>query len=67
MADEVYADNVYDPDCEFVSCRRVAQEIGSNVQIVSYNSVSKGFIGECGLRVRVRLDSLHRCLLSCCL
>eukprot|EP00474_Spongospora_subterranea_P001343 CRZ01801.1 hypothetical protein [Spongospora subterranea] len=50
MADEVYADNVYAENCKFFSCRRVAYEMGVPVQMVSYNSISKGFTGECGLR-----------------
>lgn len=54
MADEVYQRNVYADDREFISFRRVLNEMGdpykSDVEIMSLHSVSKGLLGECGLR-----------------
>ena len=54
LADEVYQQNVYKPGKEFVSMRRVLHELGepysTEVELVSMNSVSKGVLGECGLR-----------------
>jgi len=54
MADEVYQQNVYKEGKEFLSLRRVLHEMGApyseDVELVSMNSVSKGVLGECGLR-----------------
>ena len=54
MADEVYQQNVYDESKEFISCRRVLHEMGApykdEVELISMHSVSKGILGECGLR-----------------
>lgn len=59
FADEVYQENVkYSDDAEpFTSFRAVATEKGfkaedgdSPLQMVSFHSTSKGFVGECGLR-----------------
>ena len=53
MADEVYQENVYDDARPFVSFKRVASELGAEaagLQLVSFHSVSKGFLGECGMR-----------------
>ena len=54
LADEVYQQNVYKPDKEFLSVRRVLHELGApysdEVEVISMNSVSKGILGECGLR-----------------
>lgn len=61
MADEVYQENSYVPEKPFNSFRKVAREMGygadgSNskgaapLQLVSFHSTSKGFLGECGLR-----------------
>jgi aspartate/methionine/tyrosine aminotransferase len=51
MADEVYQANVYYPDTDpWHSFRSVAMDLKSSVQLVSFHSVSKGFIGECGKR-----------------
>eukprot|EP01105_Mastigella_eilhardi_P020345 TRINITY_DN483_c0_g1_i13.p2 TRINITY_DN483_c0_g1~~TRINITY_DN483_c0_g1_i13.p2 ORF type:complete len:486 (-),score=165.94 TRINITY_DN483_c0_g1_i13:1888-3345(-) len=53
MADEVYQDNVYGGR-KFVSFRKVMFELGEpyskHLELVSYHSVSKGFMGECGKR-----------------
>lgn len=54
MADEVYQDNVYSPDCQFHSFKKVLYEMGpeyfNNVELVSFHSTSKGYTGECGFR-----------------
>lgn len=54
MADEVYQENIYASGKKFTSFRRVANEIGGDVerelQLLSFHSVSKGFLGECGRR-----------------
>ena len=54
MSDEVYQQNIYKDSGKFVSMRRALHEIGepfaSEVELVSMHSVSKGLLGECGLR-----------------
>jgi len=50
MADEVYQTNVYTDATPFRSFKRVAVEEKSPVALVSFHSVSKGFLGECGQR-----------------
>ncbi|KAK1173897.1 alanine aminotransferase 2-like [Acipenser oxyrinchus oxyrinchus] len=54
MADEVYQDNVFGDDCEFLSYKKVLFEMGPeyfhSVELTSFNSISKGFAGECGFR-----------------
>jgi len=53
FADEVYQDNVYDPSCKFHSFKKVMNEMGSpysKTELVSFHSVSKGYMGECGMR-----------------
>ncbi len=52
LADEVYQDNVYAEGKEFTSFRKAAAELGllTKVPIVSFNSISKGAVGECGRR-----------------
>ncbi|EMP32501.1 Alanine aminotransferase 2 [Chelonia mydas] len=54
MADEVYQDNVYAEGSEFHSFKKVLFELGpmysSVVELVSFHSISKGFMGECGFR-----------------
>ena len=53
LADEVYQANIY-TDVPFISFRKVLAEMGepyaSNVELISMHSVSKGILGECGLR-----------------
>lgn len=53
-ADEVYQQNIYAKDKEFVSVRKVLHQMGepysSEVELLSMNSISKGLLGECGLR-----------------
>ncbi|KAG9274633.1 alanine aminotransferase 2-like isoform X1 [Astyanax mexicanus] len=54
MADEVYQGCVFGKDSEFYSYKKVLSEMGppysTNVELASFHSVSKGFMGECGLR-----------------
>ncbi|KAM4641487.1 alanine aminotransferase 2-like isoform 1-T1 [Discoglossus pictus] len=54
MADEVYQDNVYAKGCVFHSFKKVLFEMGPKysdvVELVSFHSTSKGFMGECGFR-----------------
>ena len=54
MADEVYQENIYKNDGEFISMRRVLHELGepyrSSVELISMHSISKGLLGECGFR-----------------
>uniref|UniRef100_A0A914UHY2 alanine transaminase n=1 Tax=Plectus sambesii TaxID=2011161 RepID=A0A914UHY2_9BILA len=53
MADEVYQDNVYAKGSEFHSFKKVLTELGapySQMELASFHSCSKGFMGECGLR-----------------
>eukprot|EP00985_Skeletonema_marinoi_P035028 scaffold45427_cov131-Skeletonema_marinoi.AAC.1 len=49
---EVYQRNIYDENKEFVSAKKVAVETPGceNLQLISFHSTSKGFIGECGRR-----------------
>jgi alanine transaminase len=54
LADEVYQENVYDKEKQpFHSFRKVLKSMGSkydSVELASFHSVSKGVMGECGLR-----------------
>merc|ERR1711971_11642 len=56
MADEVYQTNIYGADSKFVSFFKVLKQMEKEdaafkkVELVSYHSVSKGILGECGLR-----------------
>ncbi|GAB4818926.1 hypothetical protein N2152v2_005972 [Parachlorella kessleri] len=54
MADEVYQPNVYQDEKPFVSAKKVMHDMGepyaSGVELASFHTVSKGFLGECGLR-----------------
>ncbi|XP_069548184.1 alanine aminotransferase 2-like [Brachyistius frenatus] len=54
LADEVYQDCVYGENSEFVSYKRVLADMGpplsDTVELASFHSTSKGFMGECGLR-----------------
>ena len=55
MADEVYQENIYKDGAKFVSFRKVAFDMNafegeSSLQLISFHSVSKGFLGECGFR-----------------
>jgi len=48
LADEVYQRNVYTPDKEFLSAKKVALETSGceHLQLISFHSTSKGLIGE---------------------
>ncbi|XP_050300992.1 alanine aminotransferase 1 [Anthonomus grandis grandis] len=53
LADEVYQDNVYAEGCKFHSFKKVLVEMGepySSMELASFMSCSKGYMGECGLR-----------------
>ncbi|XP_024006656.1 alanine aminotransferase 2, mitochondrial [Eutrema salsugineum] len=53
LADEVYQENVYVPDKKFHSFKKVARSLGygeKDLALVSFQSVSKGYYGECGKR-----------------
>lgn len=51
IADEVYQENVYDPQARFHSFAKVMYDLGEEgVSLFSLHSVSKGFLGECGHR-----------------
>ncbi|XP_060762386.1 alanine aminotransferase 2-like isoform X2 [Neoarius graeffei] len=54
LADEVYQDNVYAEGCTFHSFKKVLFEMGpefsNTVELVSFHSTSKCYMGECGLR-----------------
>lgn len=47
---QVYQDNVYSPDCRFHSFKKVLYQMGheysSNVELASFHSTSKGYMGE---------------------
>ncbi|KAI6238262.1 Alanine transaminase [Aphelenchoides fujianensis] len=54
FADEVYQENVYAQGAAFHSFKKVLVELGepyaSSVELASFYSVSKGYMGECGMR-----------------
>eukprot|EP01060_Flectonema_neradi_P016587 TRINITY_DN2320_c0_g1_i3.p1 TRINITY_DN2320_c0_g1~~TRINITY_DN2320_c0_g1_i3.p1 ORF type:complete len:502 (+),score=110.06 TRINITY_DN2320_c0_g1_i3:59-1507(+) len=50
LADEVYQNNIYVDDMEFVSFKEVTAKHFPNLPLVSFHSVSKGVIAECGKR-----------------
>ncbi|KAL3117686.1 hypothetical protein niasHT_010244 [Heterodera trifolii] len=53
FADEVYQENVYAEGAEFHSFRKVMFEMGApfdKLELASFYSCSKGYMGECGLR-----------------
>ncbi|XP_042242698.1 alanine aminotransferase 2-like isoform X2 [Homarus americanus] len=53
FADEVYQDNVYAEGCKFHSFKKVVMEMGApynQMELASFMSCSKGYMGECGLR-----------------
>ncbi|KAA8498084.1 Glutamate--glyoxylate aminotransferase 1 [Porphyridium purpureum] len=55
FADEVYQTNIYKPDTRpFISFKKALGELGGSAQcsteLVSFNTVSKGALGECGRR-----------------
>ncbi|XP_011877848.1 PREDICTED: alanine aminotransferase 1 isoform X1 [Vollenhovia emeryi] len=53
LADEVYQDNIYDKESAFHSLKKVMTEMGepySKMELASFMSISKGYMGECGIR-----------------
>ncbi|XAR51304.1 Alanine transaminase [Bertholletia excelsa] len=53
LADEVYQENVYVPEKEFHSFKKISRSMGygeKDISLVSFQSVSKGYYGECGKR-----------------
>jgi len=53
FADEVYQHNVYAEGSEFHSFKKVMMEMGvpySDMEVASFMSCSKGYMGECGIR-----------------
>ncbi|XP_018392893.1 PREDICTED: alanine aminotransferase 2-like [Cyphomyrmex costatus] len=53
LADEVYQDNIYDKNSAFHSFKKVIIEMGepySKMELASFMSISKGYMGECGIR-----------------
>ncbi|GLT39432.1 hypothetical protein SLA2020_136230 [Shorea laevis] len=53
LADEVYQENVYVPEKKFHSFKKVSRSMGygeKDIHLVSFQSVSKGYHGECGKR-----------------
>lgn len=53
IADEVYQENVYNPSKKFVSIKKILSEMAepyNQLELFSFHSTSKGFLGECGLR-----------------
>ncbi|CAN8275701.1 unnamed protein product [Cochlearia groenlandica] len=53
LADEVYQENIYVPYKKFHSFKKVVRSLGygeTDVALVSFHSVSKGYYGECGKR-----------------
>uniref|UniRef100_A0A0M3INT1 alanine transaminase n=1 Tax=Ascaris lumbricoides TaxID=6252 RepID=A0A0M3INT1_ASCLU len=53
LADEVYQDNIFDENSKFYSFKKVMLDMGGEYkdqELVSFYSVSKGYMGECGLR-----------------
>jgi aspartate/methionine/tyrosine aminotransferase len=69
MADEVYQENVWQKERPFVSFKKVACDLGytaahndHRLQLVSFHSTSKGYMGECGMRG----GCAARCSAACC-
>jgi alanine transaminase len=53
LADEVYQENVYAENKEFNSFKKISRSMGygeEDLTLVSFQSVSKGYHGECGKR-----------------
>lgn len=54
LADEVYQPNVYQDEKPFISAKKILGDLGepyaSGVELASFHTVSKGVLGECGLR-----------------
>ncbi|XP_068724869.1 alanine aminotransferase 1-like [Montipora capricornis] len=53
LADEVYQANIYGEGLKFHSFKKVLRDMGPDYdefELISFHSVSKGFLGECGFR-----------------
>ncbi|KAD4889433.1 hypothetical protein E3N88_21506 [Mikania micrantha] len=53
LADDAYQENIYAPDKKFYSFKKISRSMGYNdkdIPLVSFQSVSKGYHGECGKR-----------------
>jgi len=53
FADEVYQHNVYAAGCQFHSFKKVMASMGepySSMEVASFMTCSKGYMGECGIR-----------------
>ncbi|XP_022980590.1 alanine aminotransferase 2-like [Cucurbita maxima] len=53
LADEVYQENIYVPDKKFHSFKKISRSMGygnEDITLISFQSVSKGYYGECGKR-----------------
>ena len=50
VADEVYQENVYAAGKSFTSFKKVVRDLGKDIPLVSLQSTSKGYYGECGRR-----------------
>jgi len=50
IADEVYQHNIYAQGAQFHSFKKVMSELGIELELASCMSLSKGYMGECGLR-----------------
>ncbi|CAJ0593735.1 unnamed protein product [Cylicocyclus nassatus] len=53
MVDEVYQDNIYADGVKWQSFKRVINEMGApynKMELASFHSSSKGYMGECGVR-----------------
>ncbi|PWZ38999.1 hypothetical protein Zm00014a_035559 [Zea mays] len=53
LADEVYQENIYVEDKQFHSFKKIARSLGytnDDLPLVSFQSISKGYYGECGKR-----------------
>lgn len=53
LADEVYQHNIYDKNSKFFSFKKVLVEMGApynTLELASFMSTSKGYLGECGIR-----------------
>ncbi|VDN02184.1 unnamed protein product [Thelazia callipaeda] len=53
LADEVYQDNIYEESSKFHSFKAVMTSMGepySRMELCSFHSCSKGYMGECGIR-----------------
>ena len=55
LADEVYQENIWQTELPFHSFKKVLMDMdagdpGRDIELVSFHSVSKGFLGECGRR-----------------